>query len=85
MFLAISHNTGDPTPYLEAEGARVAELQKAGLLEQLLLKADRSGVVLLLRAADLVTARDAVDSLPLAANGIANFELIEVTTVDGTS
>jgi hypothetical protein len=63
----------------------VAELQKAGLVEQLLLKADRSGAVLLLRAADLATAQDAIDSLPLAVNGIANFELIEVTTVDGTS
>ncbi len=29
FFLAESHNTGDPTPYLQAEGARMRELQQA--------------------------------------------------------
>ena len=82
MFLAVSHNTGDPTPYLQAEAARAAELQQAGLVELMLLKADWSGVMLLLRAADLVTARKAVDSLPLVAHGITSFELTEVISPD---
>ena len=30
MVLAVSHNTGDPTPHLHAEAARTAELQQAG-------------------------------------------------------
>lgn len=46
----------------------------------MLLKADWSGAVLLLRAADLAAAREAVGSLPLVANRITSFELTEVIT-----
>jgi ketosteroid isomerase-like protein len=80
LFLAESHNTGDPTPYLEAEGARIYELQQAGIVETVLLKADRSGAIVLLRAADAAAARDALSSLPLVANGITSFG--EFTEVD---
>jgi hypothetical protein len=80
MVLAVSHNTGDPAPHLQAEAARMAELQQAGLVELMLLKADWSGVVLLLRAADLAAAHEAVGSLPLVTNGITGFELTEVIT-----
>jgi hypothetical protein len=78
MFLAVSQNVGDPTPYLAAENARMQELQHKGLVEQMLLKADSSGAVLLLRAADQTAAREAVGSLPLVTNGITRFELTEV-------
>jgi hypothetical protein len=78
MFLAVSQNVGDPTPYLAAENARMEELQHTGVVEQMLLKADWSGAVLLLRAADHAAARDAVDSLPLVTSGITRFELTEV-------
>ncbi len=80
MVLAVSHNTGDPTPHLHAETARTAELQQAGLVELMLLKADWSGAVLLLRTSDLAAAREAVDSLPLVTKGITSFELTEVIT-----
>lgn len=79
FFLAESHNTGDSTPYLQAEGARMRELQQAGIVETVLLKADRSGAVILLRAADAAAARDALSRLPLVVNGITSFgEFIEV-------
>lgn len=78
LVLAVSHNTGDPSPYLAAEATRMAELQQAGQVELMLLKADCSGAVLLLRTSDLPAARAAVDSLPLATNGITSFELTEV-------
>jgi hypothetical protein len=78
MVLAVSHNTGDPAPHLQAEAARMAELQQAGLVELMLLKADWSGAVLLLRAADMVAAREVVGSLPLVTRGITSFELTEV-------
>ena len=39
-----------------------------------------AGAVLLLRAADLAAAREAVGSLPLVANRITSFELTEVIT-----
>lgn len=80
MVLAVSHNTGDPSPHLHAEATRMAELQRAGLVELMLLKADWSGAVLLLRTSDLPAAREAVDSLPLVTNGITSFELTEVIT-----
>ena len=82
FFLAESHNTGDSTPYLQAEGERISELQQAGIVETVLLKADRSGAIILLRAADAAAARDALSSLPLVANGITSFgELTEVVSV----
>ena len=88
FFLAESHNTGDPTPYLQAEGARVHELQQAGIVETVFLKADRSGAILLLRAVDAAAARDALGSLPLVANGITSFgeftEVIPAGEVHGT-
>jgi hypothetical protein len=82
MFLAVSHNIGDPTPYLQAEATRVAKLRQEGLLELVLLKADWSGAVLLLRTADLAAARKAVDSLPLVTHGITSFELTEVISAE---
>jgi hypothetical protein len=78
--LAVSQNVGDPTPHLQAEAARMAELQQAGLVELTLLKADWSGAVLLLNATSLASARQAVDSLPLVAHGVTSFELTEVIT-----
>ena len=80
LVLAVSHNTGDPAPHLQAEAARMAELQQAGQVELMLLKADWSGAVLVLRTADLAAARAAVGSLPLVTNGITSFELTEVVT-----
>lgn len=81
FFLAESHNTGDSTPYLQAEGERISELQQAGIVETVLLNADRSGAIILLRAADAAAARDALSSLPLVANGITSFgELTEVVS-----
>lgn len=82
MFLAVSTNTGDPTPHLQAEAARVAQLRQEGLVELMLVKADWSGAVLLLRAADLAAAREAVGSLPLVVHGITSFELTEVISPD---
>jgi hypothetical protein len=76
--LAISTNNGDPTPYIPAEVARTSELVDAGLFERVLLKADRSGAVLVLDVPDVATARAAVDSLPLVRHGLTRFELTEV-------
>jgi hypothetical protein len=77
-FLAVSNNTGDPTPYLASESARTDELKASGVFTQVLLKADWSGSVILLDAEDPAAARAAVDSLPLAINGITSFELTPV-------
>jgi len=76
--LAISNNSGDPTPHIPAEIARTGELVEAGVVERVLLKADRSGAVLVLEVPDVTAARAAVDSLPLVTHGLTRFELTEV-------
>lgn len=83
LFLAVSHNVADPRPYLEAEGARSAELQKSGVFERVLVKADWSGAVILLNAKDAGEARAAVESLPLVVNGVTTFELTSVIEPPG--
>jgi hypothetical protein len=82
LFLAESRNTGDITPYLEAETARIGELMRAGIVETVLVKADQSGAFLLVRSADLASARDAVESLPLAAHGLTSVGFAEVIAID---
>ncbi len=76
--LAVSTNSGDPTPHIPAESARTNELADAGVLERVMFKADRSGVVLVLDVPDVAAARAAVDSLPLVRHGLTRFELTEV-------
>jgi hypothetical protein len=78
MFLAVSTNRGDPSPYLEAEQAQTEALTGAGLVDTLLLKADWSGAVMVLNVTDAVAARAALDTLPLVKSGIATFEVTEV-------
>lgn len=78
MFLAISTNHGDPTPFLAAEGDRTQALIQQGVLGTLLLKADWSGAVMVLHAADAAAARASLDTLPLVKAGVAEFELTEV-------
>lgn len=77
-FLAVSHNTGDPSAHLDAETARIAELVAAGTVERVLLKADWSGAVLILETPDEEQARAAVDSLPIATHGLTTFTLTAV-------
>lgn len=73
--LAVSTNTGDPSPYVAAETAAIDELVRAGIVERMLLKADYSGAVLLLNVPDQTTARETVDALPIAAHGLTSFTL----------
>lgn len=77
-YLAVSTNTGDPRPFVEAESARMAELVSSGVVEHAWLKTDWSGVVLVLSSADEATARAAVDSLPIAQAGLTHFALTAV-------
>ena len=77
-FLAISTNLADPTPHIAAEMQEMERLFGPGVVERLLLKADRSGAVLLMEAPDAATAQSAVDSLPLARHGITRFALTPV-------
>jgi muconolactone delta-isomerase len=81
--LALFHNQGDPTPYLADEGKRVAELQQAGVLEQLWVRADHTGAVVFLEAADAADARRHIETFPLVQRGVATVELIELLPPPG--
>lgn len=83
-FLAVSNNVGDPSPFLAAESARMQELQQSGVFERVLLKADRSGAVVLVNAADQETVRTLVDSLPLVVNGVTRFDITELIDLAST-
>lgn len=50
---------------LAAEGKRVEELAAAGLVKELLVRADLTGAWLILRAESEQVARAAVESLPM--------------------
>ena len=78
QFLAVSQNTGDPRPFIEAEGAKTAELTEAGVFEHAYLKADWSGAVIILNAPSQHEAQSAVDSLPLVTHGITSFALTPI-------
>jgi muconolactone delta-isomerase len=76
--LALFHNQQDPTPYLADERKRVRELQEEGVLEQLWLRADHTGAVLLLEAADAADAHRHLATFPLVEHGVATVEVIEL-------
>lgn len=80
--LAISTNTGDPTPHLGDEARRVAELKDAGVIEELYLKADRTGAVLLLEAESGDEAERHLATLPLVQRGVTSFAVTELLTPD---
>jgi muconolactone delta-isomerase len=80
--LAISYNRADPTPHIKEELRRIAELREAGILDELWLKADRSGAVIVLEADDAEDAQRQLATLPLVAHGITTFEVTELVAVD---
>ena len=82
-FLAVSQNIADPTPFLEQETSRMAQLGAEGLVEQFFLKTDRSGVVLIVEAPDTSAADRQLSTLPLVRNNITKFTVTELTTVTG--
>lgn len=77
-FLAVSQNTSDPSAHVAAEGARMAELAAAGIVEQIFFKADYSGAVLIAEAIDAESLRGDLDTLPLVINGVTSFSITEL-------
>jgi muconolactone delta-isomerase len=86
--LALGHDTGptdDPRwPEIRvAEARRAWELYAAGTLRQVWFRADRPNGVLLLEVPDLAEARAVVDSLPLVAAGLIDFDLVPLRPYPG--
>lgn len=76
--LAVSSNAGDPTPYIADEMRRITELQAAGVIEELYLKADRSGAVIMLESDSGDEAKRHLATLPLVQHGVTSFEVTEL-------
>jgi Muconolactone delta-isomerase len=81
--LAVSHNTGDPTAHIADEMRRIDELKDAGVIEQLYLKADRSGAVIVLETDSATEAEQQLATLPLVERGVTRFEVTELAPMPG--
>lgn len=66
-----------------AEAWRVWEMYRDDLLREAYFRADRNNGVLLFEVPDLAAARAAVDSLPLVAAGLIDFDLVPLRPYPG--
>ena len=71
------------TPHLQAEAARVWELQQAGVLREIYFRQDRSDAVLILECADVVEAQRVLGTLPLVREKLITFEVIPLKPYPG--
>ncbi|MBI5067679.1 MAG: superoxide dismutase [Deltaproteobacteria bacterium] len=72
------------TPELLREEAACAwKLHQAGVVRELYFRADREEAVLLLEAADVAAARQALSALPLVREGLIDFELVPLRAYPG--
>jgi len=81
-FLAISTNTKDVSPFIEAEFQRVNALRAAGTITGGWVKADFSGAILVLECADAAEATAVLGTLPIAINDAAAVVLTQVIDLD---
>ncbi len=86
--LALEHESLEASPgafgpYLRHEAARLWELQQAGTVRELYFRADRTEAVLVLECADDAEARRVLDTLPLVAAGLIEFETIPLRPYPG--
>ncbi len=65
------------------EARRVWELYQADILREVYFRADRPNGVLVFEVPDVAAARAAVDSLPLVAAGLIDFELVPLRPYPG--
>ncbi len=70
-------------PHLKAEAACAWQLYQAGLIRELYFNRDAHTAVLILEAASLDEARQALTHLPLVQEGLIEFELIPLAPYNG--
>ncbi len=66
-----------------AEARRAWELQQDDVLREVYFRADRANGVLVFEVPDVAAARAAVDSLPLVAAGLIDFDLVPLRPYPG--
>lgn len=78
--LVIGHLTGkDIRPHLAAEGEAIAELlRKDGLIDDVFLKADRTGPILILNNTSAHDAAERLAGLPFVQHDLVAFDFIEL-------
>ena len=86
--LALGRDTapaGDPrfAEQRPAEARRAWELYQQDVLREIYFRADRPNGVLVLEVPDLAAARDVIDSLPLVAAGLIDFDLVPLKPYPG--
>ncbi|HUJ44845.1 MAG TPA: hypothetical protein VLW52_14695 [Opitutaceae bacterium] len=70
-------------PHLQAEAARVWELQQSSVLREIHFRQDRQEAVLILECADAEEARRVLATLPLVRAGLIGFEVIPLVPYPG--
>jgi hypothetical protein len=78
LVIADRHAGTDPAKYAAEESRRVRELTEDRTVEQFYLKADRSGAVFILETESLEEAQLAIESLPMAGDGLLNLTYLEL-------
>jgi hypothetical protein len=68
---------------LQAEAARVWELQQAAVVREIHFRQDRSAAVLVLECADAAEAQRLLGTLPLVRAGLIGFEVIPLKPYPG--
>ncbi len=66
-----------------AEARQAYDLQQRDVLREIYFRADRANGVLVFEVPDLAAARAAVDSLPLVAAGLIDFDLVPLRPYPG--
>jgi len=66
-----------------AEARRAWELYQQDILREIYFRADRPNGVLVLEVPDLAAARAVIDSLPLVAAGVIDFDLVPLKPYPG--
>jgi hypothetical protein len=69
--------------HLRAEAARVWELQQSGALREIYFNSDQHTAVLVLECTNGEEAQRILATLPLAAAGLIEFEIIPLAPYDG--
>ncbi len=70
-----SHSAEDFAPHLAAESNRALQLYRDETFREIYSRADGKGAIVVMEAADEATARAALESLPLAQQGMLKFDL----------
>ena len=77
------YRDADFAPLIPAETKRIKELYAEGIVRHIWHRDDGLGACFLMEAADLTTARTTIESLPIAAAGLAEFVVLPLRPYRG--